>query len=203
MKKQINATVFVLITSCALLACGKADSDTQEVTPEMSPLQQTESTAVQNVKNDGEVVELQWDDLVPKDWVIDDLIEEYNATGITDDDPRAQALLEKIKEALNKAPVVEEYDGKQVRLPGFVVPLEMNATSIRELLLVPYFGACVHVPPPPANQTVYVVTQEDAPYKGELYDTVWVTGTMRVERLSSQLGDTGYSIDATRIEPFQ
>ena len=49
--------------------------------------------------------------------------------------------------------IVEEYNGKQVKLPGFVVPLEYSDKGrVKEFLLVPYFGACIHYPPPPPNQ---------------------------------------------------
>ena len=52
--------------------------------------------------------------------------------------------------------VVAELNGKRVRIGGYVVPLDFEATTIKEFLLVPFVGACIHVPPPPANQIVYV-----------------------------------------------
>ncbi len=86
-----------------------------------------------------------------------------------------------------------------MRLPGFVVPLETDATEIAEFLLVPYFGACIHVPPPPANQTVHVLTADGAAYRGELFDTVWVEGRMHVTPFSNELGDAGYRIDDAEV----
>ena len=149
------------------------------------------------------IVELDWDALIPDDWRVDELMKEYNAEDLGDDDPRARNLMEKLKAFWKEAPVVRDYDGKLVKLPGFIVPLEMDAMTIDEFLLVPYYGACIHVPPPPANQTVYVVTNANHAYRGKLFDTVWVTGTLTVERLSSELGDAGYRLDARAVEPFQ
>ena len=150
-----------------------------------------------------EPVQLEWDDLIPEDWRPTDLLEQYNAGELSDDDPRAQELMEKLRVLWDQAPVVPDLDGRRVKLPGFVVPLELDAESVREFLLVPYYGACIHVPPPPANQTVYVLTAEGDEYRGELFDTVWVTGTLKVERLSSELAEAGYRILATRVEPYR
>ena len=98
---------------------------------------------------------------------------------------------------------MEELDGKRVRIPGFVVPLDMEATRISELLLVPYYGACIHVPPPPTNQTVFVTLPPEQPFEGQMFDTVWVTGTLKVTPTSSELADAGYRIDATAIAPYE
>ncbi len=130
-------------------------------------------------------------------------MDEYNANNLSDDDPRAMELMEKLKTFWKESPVVHDYDGKIVKQPGFVVPLEMDAKTIQEFLLVPYYGACIHTPPPPANQTVHVVTDENHAYQGQLFDTVWVTGTIRVEKLFSELGEAGYRIEAPKVEPYQ
>ncbi|WP_295879497.1 DUF3299 domain-containing protein [uncultured Thiohalocapsa sp.] len=147
--------------------------------------------------------ELEWDDLIPADWRPDKLFEEYDVGNIDDDDPRADALMDKLDTLWAEAPVVPELDGHSVKLPGFVVPLTTDAREIREFLLVPYFGACIHVPPPPPNQTVYVVTSEGGAYRGELFDTVWVEGVMHIETFDSDLGSAGYRIDAVRVSPYE
>lgn len=154
----------------------------------------------------GGSVELSWDDLVPADWQPETLMEEmgeYDAESLSDDDPRALELLDKLKALWAEAPVVEALDGRQVRLPGFVVPLEMDTTQTREFLLVPYFGACIHVPPPPANQTILVTTPDDRPYPGGLFDTVWVEGRMRVAPFSDELGDAGYRIEEAEVSLYE
>jgi hypothetical protein len=150
-----------------------------------------------------EVIKLEWESLIPSDWQLDKLLGEYNADNLSDDDPRSRELLKKIKALWKEAPVVHDYDGKTIKLPGFVVPLEMDAKSISEFLLVPYYGACIHSPPPPANQTVHVVTDAKHAYHGKLFDTVWVTGIITAERISSELGDSGYRIEAVKVEPYR
>ena len=152
---------------------------------------------------DTDIRELEWDALIPEDWRPDVLMDQYNADEISDDDPRAQQLLDKLRALWNEAPVVPALEGQRVKLPGFVVPLEMDAKKIDQFLLVPYYGACIHVPPPPANQTVHVVTGESEAFEGQLFDTVWVTGTMRVERLSSDLADAGYRLENASVAPYE
>ena len=151
----------------------------------------------------GEVPELEWDDLIPADWQPEKLMADYDADNLTDDDPRADELMDKLKALWAQAPVVPALDGQRLRLPGFVVPLETDATEIAEFLLVPYFGACIHVPPPPANQTVHVLTAEGAAYQGELFDTVWVEGRMHVEQFSNDLGDAGYRLEDAVVSPYE
>jgi len=152
---------------------------------------------------DGSARELSWDDLIPADWQPERLLDEYDADNLSDDDPRAQELLDKLQALWAEAPVVEALHDRRVRLPGFVVPLENNADRIREFLLVPYFGACIHVPPPPANQTILVTTPQDRPYVGALFDTVWVEGRMRVEAFSDALGDAGYRIEQAEVSLYE
>ena len=145
---------------------------------------------------------LEWDELVPEDFRPDDLLTEYDVDELSDDDPRAQELMEKLLALWKQAPVVEALDGQIVRLPGFVVPVEGDGRRVREFLLVPYYGACIHVPPPPANQTVHVLAQGgDVTIRG-LFDTVWVTGVMRVEHRSSELAEAGYQIEAIEVTPY-
>ncbi|WPL19603.1 hypothetical protein Thiowin_04740 [Thiorhodovibrio winogradskyi] len=147
--------------------------------------------------------ELTWDDLLPADWQPEKLLEDFDAEDIPDEDPRAADLMKKLEDLWKHAPMVPELDGRRVRLPGFVVPLNLEAKHIEQFLLVPYFGACIHVPPPPANQTVFVSTREHKPYLGGLFDTVWVEGKMQVDTTDSALGSAGYRIDQARVTPYE
>ena len=97
------------------------------------------------------------------------------------------------------APVVESLDGKRVHIGGYVVPLDFDATTIKEFLLVPFVGACIHVPPPPANQIIYVKTDKGFDVKGS-FDPVYVTGTLKVSMTFTGLADAGYSIDAEAVD---
>ena len=169
----------------------------KEIAPNKEPVARLGDTENDNVR------ELDWDALIPEDWRPDVLMDQYNADEISDDDPRAQQLFDKLKALWKEAPVVPALEGQRVKLPGFVVPLEMDVMQIDQFLLVPYFGACIHVPPPPANQTVYVMTREGRAFEGRLFDVVWVTGTMRVERLSSELAEAGYRLEDASVVPYE
>jgi hypothetical protein len=95
--------------------------------------------------------------------------------------------------------VVADLNGKRVKLGGYVVPLDFDATTIKEFLLVPFVGACIHVPPPPANQIVYVKSDKGFEISGQ-FDPVWVTGTIKTETAFTGLADAGYSLDAESVE---
>ena len=206
MKQHYLTTSLLLLVSTLLTACDRGNPETSvpddsvQVATATAPQADTDQAA-ESAKTGA--IELGWDALIPADWRLDELLAEFDVENLSDDDPRAKELMEKLRAFWKDSPVVHDYDGKIVKLPGFVVPLEMDAKTIQEFLLVPYFGACIHVPPPPANQTVYVLTEADKAYQGELFDTVWVTGKMTVEKLSSELGYAGYRIDATKVEPYQ
>jgi len=150
----------------------------------------------------GTVPELAWDDLMPRGWRPDRPAPDDDADALADDDPRAVERMAQLRALWADAPVVDGLDGHRVRLAGIVVPIEAGAGGVAEFLLVPYFGACIHVPPPPPNQTVHVLTAGGKPYRGELFDTVWVQGRMRVERYSSEIGDAGYRIDDAAVSAY-
>lgn len=96
--------------------------------------------------------------------------------------------------------VVADLDGKQVSIGGYVVPLDFENTSIKEFLLVPFVGACIHVPPPPANQIIYVKAEQGFTVSGP-FDAVTVTGTLRATLASTGLAEAGYSLEATSVLP--
>jgi uncharacterized protein len=95
--------------------------------------------------------------------------------------------------------VVTELDGKRVRIGGYVVPLDFDATTVKEFLLVPFVGACIHVPPPPPNQIIYVKSAKGFDVAGS-FDPVWVMGSLKVASQYTGLAETGYAIDAESVE---
>ncbi len=106
--------------------------------------------------------------------------------------------------------VVGELNGLQVRIPGYALPFEMDGTAVTAFLLVPYLGACIHVPPPPTNQMVLVRLKQS--YKAKaLYDPVWVTGRLKTERVEQSLRyvdgaasfSAGYVLDGIKVEPYR
>ncbi len=98
--------------------------------------------------------------------------------------------------------VRKELDGKRVRLPGFVVPLEGDENTVTEFFLVPYFGACIHVPAPPPNQIIYVKYPKGAPID-DLWGAVWLEGIIKTETMSNDLATVGYSMDGLKIEVYE
>lgn len=151
-----------------------------------------------------EARELGWEDLAPADW--DPLagleaLGGEDLQGLTDDSRQAEELLEAYRETARSAPVVGELDGQRIRIPGYMVPLEFDHMVITEFLLVPYFGACIHVPPPPANQIVHVKTESSFPTTN-IFKPVWVTGVIRTQAYFNEVGDAGYTMQAMNIELY-
>ncbi|KKN71603.1 hypothetical protein LCGC14_0419170 [marine sediment metagenome] len=102
-----------------------------------------------------------------------------------------------------QAPTVTELDGQEVKLPGYIVPLTLtDENRVTEFLLVPYFGACIHVPPPPSNQIVLVQSKEGIALDAA-YVPFWITGTLHVEQSESELASAGYRLSASKIEVFE
>lgn len=138
--------------------------------------------------------EIIWDDLIPPGIPYSEIIGEgemdvendtwapiYDANGV------------KLNETLN---------GAYVKIPGYIIPLDIAAKGVSDFILVPYVGACIHTPPPPANQLVFVHTRK--PWPGnQLWDPVWVTGTMQTQLQSTALGQTGYEITADLMEVYE
>ncbi|MFQ3189315.1 MAG: hypothetical protein ACI936_000439 [Paraglaciecola sp.] len=133
-----------------------------------------------------EPLELFWEDMVPPDYETPD-------TPLNHEGSMMQMGLD--------APIVESLNGKLVKIPGFVVPLEGNNETTTEFLLVPYFGACIHVPPPPANQIVYVKFSEAVPIDN-LYDAVWVSGILITTGWEGDLATVGYSLVGISVSPY-
>lgn len=146
--------------------------------------------------------ETSWDELMPKDW---DPMKELRPLGdaglVQEGSAKERNLMRQMREVWDNAPTNPKMDGARVRLPGYVVPLEEVKGELKEFLLVPYFGACIHSPPPPANQIVHVVS--DAPLKGwRMMDAVWVDGTLKAARNDSAMGVSGYSIANPVVERY-
>lgn len=142
------------------------------------------------------VLKIDWNDLIPKD-VSDETIEKLMQKGATYDEDEDTVFFDpKI------FPIVKKLNGKNVRIPGYVVPLDMELTEIREFLLVPYFGACIHVPPPPPNQIIYVKTAKPLKLKGLDY-AVEVTGRLSTSSRESGIANTGYTLTSDAIVPYK
>ncbi|NQD91612.1 DUF3299 domain-containing protein [Pseudomonas sp. CrR25] len=150
-----------------------------------------------------EVRELTWSELVPADappqtaapMPVHDLSQLADALA-AESAPAA-------KQQTPAAPVVVALDGQAVKLPGYIVPLDVTDEGrVTEFLLVPYFGACIHVPPPPSNQIVHV-TSELGVLLDALYQPFWIEGPLQVEPSSSELAEAGYQMQAEKIYAYE
>ena len=139
-----------------------------------------------------EALNLEWKQLVP----------EGQPVATQEMDPLAVLSGETASQDLSGS-LVTDFNGKTVRLPGFLVPVESDEVGLlSEFFLVPYFGACIHVPPPPPNQIVYVKLDKAFDLKN-LWTPFWVQGEMSTQSYTSVMGTAGYTITADLIEEYE
>jgi hypothetical protein len=145
--------------------------------------------------------EIKWETLVPKNW---DPMSEFrglNLSKLQDSDPRAMEALERLKQAWDNAPVEPSLNGKKGRIAGFVIPLERKGDKVIEFLIVPYFGACIHAPPPPSNQIIHAKSAR--PLTGlKMMLPIWTYGAFSVQRGETAWGTTGYRLTVDKVAPY-
>ena len=137
---------------------------------------------------------IMWEDLIPAGAPYAEIIGE----GELDE---ANDVWNPIYDA-NGVKLNEDLDGAYIKMPGFIIPFDGSAEGVTNFILVPYIGACIHTPPPPANQLVMVNATEPWP-SDQLWDPVWVTGVMRTQLQATDLGQTGYSIATDEMEVYE
>lgn len=153
------------------------------------------------------IVELGWEDLIPEGFTpaaspLEQMTQEQ-VNKLFDGSEESNQELEEIEKIMSFAPTVADLDGKQVKLPAYVVPLDFDGqTNLTEFLLVPYYGACIHTPPPPANQVVHANAKQ-AVVVEDTYRPVWAIGTMSTETIQSNLAEAGYQLKVDRLEPYE
>jgi len=151
--------------------------------------------------------ETAWKDLQLKGHGLEDIIKKYEAkvANLEDGDPAGQEILKNLQADLKNIPPNQALNGKKISLPGFVAPLEIDQAkgTVGEFLLVPYVGACIHVPAPPSNQIVLVKPQAGKSISLErVNDPVLVSGTMKVVRSQTDLADAAYEIVDANVEMY-
>lgn len=93
-------------------------------------------------------------------------------------------------------------NNKQVSVPGFMVPLEDDADQVTEFLLVPFAGACIHVPPPPPNQMIYIKLRAGKKARMSFTEPILVTGQLHVSTVQSPYGDVSFNMDGDSVKPY-
>ena len=200
-----------------------------ETSEEPATTESAEQSATYNpLRDPSGITELVWDDLMPlgEDEVLAALYETYysnlrqdiadrsrpsqgspaNAEGEGEFDISAlisEGAANDTMEQIGTFNVVEELNGLDIRLPGYVVPLDFSSDGIySEFLLVPYFGACLHTPPPPPNQIVYVTASSGAKVSS-IYEPVWIEGRMKTGKFETDTGDSAYEVTLSSIEAYE
>ncbi|MCY4157400.1 MAG: DUF3299 domain-containing protein [Gammaproteobacteria bacterium] len=133
--------------------------------------------------------ELTWDDLIPDAGTVGQ--------------PGGDSFGDTFSMPAPPTGVVEELDGVMVKIPGFIVPLEVSmGGKVSEFLLVPYFGACIHYPPPPPNQLVHVLAKEPLDLEST-WEPIWAIGELKTEFRDLGLATAGYKMAAQTIEKYE
>ena len=158
--------------------------------------------------------EIEWIQLMPKD-DLDALLNPpeslYEITDGSEQDsldnlgtqPFENEQDKRYQKALSSVRVIESYNNKKLRIPGFIVPLESEeGKRISEFFIVPYFGACLHMPPPPPNQIIYVKFDQGVDLKS-LYDAFWFEGTLTINTVENELGTSAYQLKLDNVLPYE
>ncbi|WP_163930947.1 DUF3299 domain-containing protein [Paraferrimonas sp. SM1919] len=194
MKKIILASLIAVFSATQLMGC-QPNEQTAEIEPK-------------------KYSEIEWIELMPKDelelilnppeevYAIEDGSSEDNIDSLEalakGDDPVSQYYA-----ALSSATVIEAFDNVAIKLPGFIVPLAYNKDKkITEFFIVPYFGACLHMPPPPPNQMIYAKIEEGIELQGTTYDPFWFEGTVAIELTEREMGTAAYELKVDTIKPY-
>jgi hypothetical protein len=183
--------------ACLLLICASAAAQSPAGVPLMKPpLPVASAPATSAFKT------IAWEALVPPGWDPFKDFKSLDFQSMDDGDPRAAQMMKKMRQAWDNAPINTALVGQAVRIAGFVVPLEDSKEGLKEFLLVPYFGACIHSPPPPSNQIVHVLPKTAA--KGlRSMDTVWVSGTLTGGQIDSYMGNASWRLEAQSVLPYE
>lgn len=196
----------LLLAAIALMACGEREQtvDTPEAAAAESPAEPADTV----------YREVEWEDLIPKEDLKallnpPDYLDTIAEGSAGDRIPGKPASSEeagtesRYQQALTSTHIKPEYDRQRIRIPGFVVPLEFDeAQTITSFLLVPYFGACIHLPPPPPNQVIHASFPQGLQVEA-LYDPFYVEGELRTLRRESEAGTAAYSMTVEGVYPYE
>ena len=203
MKKTfvIQNTALLAALLLAGSVCAQSVRETaRDTVPQVQP-SLSAGAAPEGASTPGAARTIGWEQLIPAGWDPYKDLKALNLQSLKDNDPKADEALKKMRQMWDNAPINPLILGQNVRLPGYLVPLEDLPEGLKEFLLVPYFGACVHSPPPPANQIVHVKLDQTVK-RFRSMDTVWVTGALSATKTDSHMGVASYRIDAKGVTPY-
>lgn len=199
----VRFSLALLAFVCVLCSCDQKNTKPADTAPAQAASNQDLAS----------YQEIEWPDLMPKEDLdalmnppdyLDEIADGSEEDALTDslkmqpedaDDPYQRALV--------STRVIAEFDKRKVRLPGFIVPLDFDDHQvITSFLLVPFFGACIHYPPPPPNQIIFA-TYEPGLTLDDLSDAFFIEGTIFTELKEHDLATSAYSITVDRILPYE
>lgn len=212
--KNIATLLLITALTTGVAACSKQDAATAVNSADKQGVTQTDTTA--------SATEITWEDLMPEgeDELLESLYVEFyeeferkmfrNSTSLIDaanEDPGLSSIAEgsasDTMEQIGTFNVVKDLDGKRIRVPGYVVPFDFSANAEhKEFLLVPYFGACLHTPPPPPNQIILVKSELAAKIEN-IEEPVWLEGTLKTGEFLNDLGNSAYVLNLSKLEPYE
>lgn len=207
--------LFLVLT----IACSTERESAVKVAPEHKDNELTTAIADKEVEPITNFKTIEWIDLMPahhldailnppdyfaeiEDGTVEDRIDSSIQTTIKKDESTGVQELSKYQQALVSTEVIGAMDGQKIRLPGYVVPLELDENrDVLSFFLVPFFGACIHAPPPPPNQIIYVESDEGFLLES-LYDPVWISGTISTQLKENDLATAAYTMKLSHFENF-
>lgn len=206
----------MLLSLTSLLACTEAKPPTRSA----APIDNADATAQISVRPNRAdnlntaYTTIEWTDLIPKE-DLEALLNPPEYLQNIEDGSEADKIDGQIKAkqptqtddryqlALASQTIKPEYNNRAVRIPGFIVPLEFNsAQTITTFFLVPFFGACLHMPPPPPNQIIYAEYEPGIKLEA-LYDPFWVQGTLSTTLMENHTATAAYTMTADSISPYE
>lgn len=200
-----NIAVLLFAVTLLLVACGKESSDKPNTS--VSATRSTPQVLDPSFKT------IEWIDLMPQD-DLDALLNPPDYLDEIEDGSEedqlsnqfqiaiAQANDDRYQQALVSTRIKPEFDKQKIRLPGFIVPLEFGKNqTVTRFFLVPYFGACIHLPPPPPNQIVYGVFDKGLKVD-VLHEPFWINGVLHTTLMENDIAKAAYTMTVAEIVPY-
>ncbi|SDY13051.1 hypothetical protein SAMN05421754_100242 [Nitrosomonas sp. Nm58] len=203
-----KSALFISLLATLLIACSPNEPNAR-----LEVASGNETLAKPQVLHTEPYKTIQWTDLMPAD-DLDALLNppaylDEIEDGSEEDKLSSQFMLaitqasdDRYQQALISTRIKPEFDNQRIRLPGFIVPLEFGEQqTVTRFFLVPFFGACIHVPPPPPNQIVYGVFEKGLKLEA-LYEPVWVTGLLKTTLTENDVATSAYAMEVAEVEAY-
>lgn len=196
--------IFALCLAMQLAACGPEPQEAASTSASTAGMQSAAPVSYRDVE---------WTDLMPKEDLEALLKPPEDLTNIPDGSEMDQisnqisnAVLQanssRYQQALTSSKVVESFNNQQIRIPGFIVPVDFDDNQMTtRFFLVPYFGACIHVPPPPPNQIILVDYPQGIKVD-ELYDAFQISGLLKTSLFQHEMATSAYLLEAAKVAPY-